>query len=62
MMKSSTQFFNVLEEKHCSICNQPLTEMADCYSTVCEKCAGSVFYPLSPAVAAEVKQLPHSFK
>ncbi len=45
---TSTEFFKVLPPRVCCDCHQELVEMADCYKTVCEKCDGTVFYPLSP--------------
>ncbi len=45
---TNTEFFKVLAPRVCCSCHEEIAELADCYRTVCEKCDGSVFYPLSP--------------
>jgi predicted nucleic acid-binding Zn ribbon protein len=48
MLMPMTEFFNTLPTRNCCECNDQLEEMADCYSTTCESCNGTVYYPLSP--------------
>lgn len=37
-MISINEFFENLEQKHCSTCGEALVEQADCYVCTCDKC------------------------
>ncbi|SDD77824.1 YhfH-like protein [Paenibacillus sp. UNCCL117] len=48
MFMRTSEFYENLPAKCCTSCQEPLEEMADCYSSTCPKCRGVTFYPLSP--------------
>ncbi|TVY10254.1 protein YhfH [Paenibacillus cremeus] len=49
MLMRTTEFYESLPLKCCDACGETMEEMADCYSSTCNKCRGLTFYPLSPA-------------
>jgi hypothetical protein len=53
MILRTSDFYESLPAKCCSICNEILEEMADCYSSTCTKCQGVTFYSLSPLASPE---------
>lgn len=59
MLMPASQFFRTMTDRRCACCGTVLEELADCYNTVCERCDGSAYYPLSPVSSRSSLSTPH---